>query len=50
MDKKEFTMRMKELGWSDEYIDECLRDYDEDERKGIALPLDSYLIEAPINY
>ncbi len=50
MDKEEFSKKMKELGWKDEYIEECLKDHEDAKKNGIYLPLEINLVKAPIQY
>lgn len=50
MSKDEFISKMKELGWSDRYISETIQLHEEAEEKGINIPFDMELIEAPRDY
>lgn len=44
----EFRVRMKKLGYSEDSIEEFLELHEEDKRKGIALPLEIFCIELPV--
>ena len=48
MNKDEFVNGMKELGWEDEYIAECIESVSEAIDDGIRMPFELFLIEAPI--
>lgn len=50
MSKEEYIRKMKALGWSDEYIAETLQIAAEAAKKGIKIPLEVNLFEAPIEY
>lgn len=50
MTKEEYREKMKALGWSDEYIAEQLRIAAEAAKKGVKIPLNCDLFEAPIEY
>lgn len=50
MSIEEFKKKARELGYSDEYIEEVLEEYEEDKRAGIAPDLSIYLIELPEEY
>ena len=49
MTEKEFTKEMQRLGWKDDYIKEILREYEEEKKNGVNMPLEMHLIEAPIS-
>jgi hypothetical protein len=48
--KEEYIEKMKELGWSDDFIKESIRLHDEAEKNGINIPYEINLVEAPINF
>jgi hypothetical protein len=50
MTEKEFRKKMKELGWNDSFIDELVRIHDEELKKGVNIPYEANIVEAPINY
>ena len=50
MSIEEFKKRAKELGYSDEYIEEIISNYEEDKKEGINTDLSIYLIELPEEY
>jgi hypothetical protein len=48
MTKDEFINKAKELGYSDEAINEIIKTHDEAEKEGIKIPWETDLIELPI--
>ena len=49
MTEEEFKLRMKELGWDDEYIEDCLKTRQKClKTMGISVPLEAHLRPAPI--
>lgn len=50
MTNNEFSKKMEELGWSDDYINELIRLSDEATKEGIIIPFEMYLFEAPTIY
>ena len=51
MTKDEYVKKAKELGYSDESIQETIQIHEEAKKDlGIDLPYEMYLIELPINY
>lgn len=49
MTDSEFREKMKELGWDNDYIDEIIQEHNEAKSKGINIPYEGHLIEAPID-
>lgn len=49
MSKEEFIRKMKELGWQDSYINECIDIKEKAEKNGIIIPYELNLFEAIIN-
>lgn len=49
MTDNELREKMKELGWDDEYIDEIIKEHKEAKAKGINIPYEAHLFEAPID-
>lgn len=47
MSKDEYRVKMRELGWDDDYIENIIKIHDEDEKNGISLPYEMDLVEAP---
>lgn len=45
MTKEEYIKRMKELGWTDDYIHEQLQLHEQAAKDGIDIPFEWYLIE-----
>lgn len=50
MTKEEYSKKMKEFGWSDEYINEQIEIHEEAKKKGFIIPLELSLFEPPIQY
>lgn len=48
MTKYEFIQKAKELGYSDEVIEEIVQTHDEAKKDGINIPWESDLIDLPI--
>ncbi len=48
MTKEEYIKRMKELGWTDDYIYEQLQLHEQAAKDGIDIPFEWDLIERPI--
>lgn len=44
MNKDEFIKIAKEYGYSDEYIQSCIKDSEDARKEGIVLPLETFLI------
>ena len=42
MTENEFREKMKAEGWSDNIIDDILADYHNDQKQGMALPLEKF--------
>lgn len=49
MSNDEFRKRMRELGWDEDYIEECLQSKEEAENDGIITPLEIFLTAPVIN-
>ena len=49
MKKEEFIKKAKELGYTDEMINEDIKLQEEAEKQGIKIPWELRLIELPIN-
>ena len=49
MSDNEFREKMLELGWDDEYIEECLQSKKLAEKNGVETPLDVFLSPPVIN-
>ncbi len=47
MSKDEYRIKMRELGWDDDYIESTIKTYEETKKDGIFLPLEVHLVEAP---
>lgn len=50
MTKEEYIKKMKELGWSDDHIQEQIKTHEEAAKDGIDIPYEIDLTEAPIQY
>lgn len=50
MTKEEYIKKMKELGWSDDHINEQIQIHEEAAKDGIDIPFEVDLIESPIEY
>lgn len=48
MTKTEYIEKMKELGWSDDYINEQIQIKEEAAKNGINIPFEADLVESPI--
>lgn len=49
MNVEEFKKRMAELGWTEEYIHECIDAVEKAKHEEVSLPYEMYLTEAPID-
>lgn len=49
MEKEEFIRRAKELGYTDDMINEDIKLHEEAERQGIKIPWEFRLIELPVS-
>ena len=50
MSKEEFIKIAKEYGYSDEYIQSCIKDSEDALKEGIVLPLETFLIDKRSSY
>ena len=49
MNREEFRNRMIELGWTEEYVQECIEAVEKAKHERVSLPYEMYLTEAPID-
>lgn len=49
MNKEEYKKKMKELGWTDDYIEEQIKIKEDAAKNGIKIPYEVDLFEAPID-
>ncbi len=49
MEKEEFIRKAKELGYTDQMIDEVIKLHEEAEKKGIKTDYEWHLIELPVS-
>ncbi len=49
MTDDEFKVKMKKLGWDDEYINSILKQRDKEKEQGIVCPIEIFLMSSPLD-